>query len=85
MQNLIEILGEILVSSLLDIWNNNKLNKYAKYACLTILSLFYVFIVIGLFILGINCLDKSIFAGLFVIIICLFIIYSIIVTIKKVF
>lgn len=84
MDVLIELVGEILIDFAISIWQDKKMNKYLRVFCLSVIVLFYAFIIIGLIVAGIFAMRKSILAGLFLIIVSLFIMYCLIVALKKV-
>lgn len=83
LNGIIEIVGEVLLENAFLIMKNEKINKYLRIFLTICIFLFYGFITLVLFVGGVSVLNKNIIAGIFLMILSLFILFCLIVTLKK--
>ena len=83
MEFLIEFLAELILEGSMEISEDEKMPKWLRYICLTIVTLFFGAITIGLFILGVYVGKENIYLGLFFILIAFTLLISGIVKFEK--
>lgn len=83
MEFLIEFLVELILEGSMEISKDEKMPKWLRYLCLTIITLVFGVVTIGMFILGIVVGKENIYAGLFFIIIGFILLISGIVKFEK--
>lgn len=72
MDELIEFILELLLEGTIELSSSRKVPKYIRYPLIFLITLFFLAVIIGIFVIGVLLIDESILAGL------LFIILSII-------
>ena len=76
MELLIEFLVDLILEGSLEISEDEKMPKWIRYICLTIVTLVFGAVTIGLFILGIYVGKENIYVGIFLILIALILLIS---------
>ena len=69
MEFLIEFLVELILEGSMEISEDEKMPKWLRYICLTIVTLVFGAVIVGLFVLGIYVGKENIYAGIFFILI----------------
>ena len=83
MEFLIEFLVDLILEGSMEISEDEKMPKWLRYICLTIVTLFFGAVTIGLFILGVYVGKENIYAGIFFILIAFILLISGIVKFEK--
>ena len=83
MEFLIEFLVDLILEGSMEISEDDKMPKWLRYICLTIVTLFFCAVTIGMFILGIYVLKENVYAGLFFILIAFILLISGIIKFEK--
>lgn len=83
MELLIEFLVELILEGSMEISEDEKMPKWLRYICLTIVTLFFGTVTIGLFILGVYVGKENIYAGIFFILIAFILLISGIIKFEK--
>ena len=83
MEFLIEFLVELILEGSIEISEDEKMPKWLRYICLTIVTLVFGGVTIGLFILGVFAGKENIYMGLFFIVIAFILLISGIVKFEK--
>ena len=83
MELLIEFLVDLILEGSIEISEDEKMPKWFRYICLTIVTIVFAAVTIGLFILGIYVGKQNIYLGLFFIIIAFILLISGIVKLRR--
>ena len=83
MELLIEFLVDLILEGSIEISEDEKMPKWIRYICLTIVTVVFGLVIIGLFILGIYIGKENIYAGIFFIIIAFILLISAIIKFEK--
>ena len=83
MEFLIELLVDLILEGSMEICEDEKMPKWLRYICLTIVTLVFGSVTIGLFILGIYAGKENIYAGIFFVLIAFIILISVILKFEK--
>ena len=83
MELLIEFLVELILEGSMEISEDEKMPKWLRYICLTIVTLVFGAVIVGLFVLGIYVGKENIYAGIFFILIAFILLISGIVKFEK--
>lgn len=83
MELLIEFLVELILEGSMEISEDEKMPKWLRYICLTIVTIVFGAVTIGLFILGIYAGKENIYIGIFFIIIAFIILISGVIKFEK--
>ena len=83
MEFLIEFLVELILEGSMEISEDEKMPKWLRYICLTIVTLVFGVVTIGLFILGIYAGKENIYIGLFFILVAFILLISGIIKFEK--
>lgn len=76
MEFLIEFLVDLILEGSMEISEDEKMPKWLRYICLTIVTIVFGAVTIGLFILGIYVGKENIYAGIFFILIAFILLIS---------
>lgn len=79
MDDLIEIILELIFEGSIGVLQNKKVPKWIR----SIIALFFVSILIGIIVLGVMILKKSVFGGIIIIGVGVFLLIGIIIKIRK--
>lgn len=69
MEYLIELLVELIIEGSMEISEDEKMPKWLRYLCLTIVTIVFGGVTIGLFVLGVYIGKENIYAGIFFILV----------------
>jgi len=83
MELLVEFFVDLILEGSLEISEDERMPKWLRYICLTIVILVFGAVTIGLFILGIFVGKENIYAGIFFILIAFILLISGIVKFEK--
>ncbi len=83
MEFLIEFLVDLILEGSMEISEDERMPKWLRYICLTIVTIVFGVVTIGLFVLGIFAGKENIYAGIFFIIIAFILLISGIVKFEK--
>jgi len=83
MEFLIEFLLDLILEGSMEISEDEKMPKWLRYICLTIVTIVFSTVTIGLFVLGVYVGKENIYIGLFFIIIAFILLISGIVKFEK--
>lgn len=83
MEFLIEFLVDLILEGSMEISEDERMPKWLRYICLTILTIVFGLVTIGLFILGVYVGKENIYAGIFFILIAFILLISGIVKFEK--
>lgn len=67
MDFIFELLFELIFEGALSVSSDKKVPKFIRYPLTALIILFFVFVIVGLFALGVFSLKKSVIGGIFVI------------------
>lgn len=85
MEFICEFIFEILFESSIEVSKSKKVSKYIRYPLIAIISLFFIAVIGLIFFVGIIVLKESVIAGIFFILIGLYMIVASIIKFKKVY
>lgn len=83
MDFLIEFLVELILEGSLEISEDERMPKWLRYICLTIVIIVFSIVIIGLFVLGVYIGKENIYAGIFCILIAFILLISGVVKFEK--
>ena len=83
MEILIEFLVDLILEGSMEISEDERMPKWLRYICLTIVTLVFGAVTIGLFVLGIFAGKENIYLGIFFILIAFILLISGIVKFEK--
>jgi len=83
MELLVEFFVDLILEGSMEISEDEKMPKWLRYICLTIVILVFGAVTIGLFVLGIFVGKENIYAGIFFILIAFILLISGIVKFEK--
>ena len=83
MEFLIEFLVDLILEGSMEISEDERMPKWLRYICLTIVTLVFSAVTIGLFILGVYVGKENIYAGIFFILIAFILLISGIIKFEK--
>ena len=83
MELLIEFLVDLILEGSIEISEDEKMPRWLRYICLTIVTLVFAAVTLGLFILGIYAGKENIYVGMFFILIAFILLISGIIKFEK--
>lgn len=83
MEFVVELILELLLEGGIEVSSNKKISKWIRYPILAFLILFFSVIIFGIIILGLFLLPQSIFGGIFITLVGLFMLIMAIYKFKK--
>lgn len=83
MEFLIEFLVELILEGSMEISEDEKMPRWLRYICLTIVTVVFGGVTIGLFVLGVYVGKENIYAGIFFILIAFILLISGIIKFEK--
>ena len=83
MELLIEFLVDLILEGSLEISEDERMPKWLRYICLTIVIIVFSIVIIGLFVLGVYIGKENIYAGIFCILIAFILLISVVVKFEK--
>jgi len=83
MEFLIEFLVDLILEGSMEISEDERMPKWLRYICLTIVTIVFGAVTIGLFVLGVYVGKENIYAGIFFILIAFILLISGIIKFEK--
>lgn len=83
MDLIIEFVGEVILEGIVELIQNKKISKWIRYPLLTMLTVFYTFIVGAIGIVMLKAFNENIILGIFLLLVEILLIIGVIYIIKK--